>query len=223
MLRTALEGDGVPDRVLFADPLPRFIDEELSPSHRYGSADLIDLEQTTRIRTALMSGQDWTEDLLAARGSPEFAEYLAAKAGYTQAHSLKSVFPSESAIRSLSTKHLSQESLKEWIQSRDLVPNFARHVLTGTRYGSHAWRRELSTFPDRTAIGRLLRLIAWSAALRVLAPNQTDANFSNNYEDSIYAFIASYTFEIATRDQGLRRCIDAVFPGVRIRDTIAAS
>lgn len=221
-LRSILEDPNVVDRVLIAAHGPQLTEAEVSPHARHTGSDLIDIETTLRVRSYLRGGAPWPENLLRGRESPDFEQYQRSKTAFVRQCNEFADHPGHQemvSVRSLRTGHW---SMTDWIRNPELCPQFATALEGGRRYKRGAWQRELRTFPDRTAIGRLLRLLAWYAMLRVRLRSRSDAEFGNNYEDAMYAFLASYMFEISTNDRGLRDCIQAAFPKVRLRDSLLA-
>ncbi len=102
----------------------------------------------------------------------------------------------------------------EWIQRPDQVVELV--VRNSRRFDEPPWRAALSCFPDRLAAGRWARIIIWFALMRSLAPESNQHEFENNWDDAHYAFLGSYTAQIATYDRGLRRLVRAVFPSVAV-------
>jgi hypothetical protein len=182
---------------------------------------LIDIEVTERLREGVLAGDDWPERLLSARTSPEFAVYIDGRRKFLQ---LCNEFVDNQSpqagplIKKLQSGQVRPDQL---IGGSDLVPSFVAASTEHARYRSAAWRRELRNFPDRTAVGRSYRAVAWYGLQRVIRRSMTDAEFGNNFEDCRYAFLASYMFEMATHDKGLKACLAAAFPGVRVRPGIA--
>lgn len=101
----------------------------------------------------------------------------------------------------------STDAQERWLRHPKLIGDFAvRH--------NPAWQcrqTELIVFPDRLALGRWCRLIAWYALQMCLGRTR---DFSNNWDDAHYAFLASYTGWIATPDSRLWEAVSALFPDV---------
>lgn len=108
-----------------------------------------------------------------------------------------------------------QNIRKEWIQRSDAI---AEYALDGNRENlgnEHEWKIALSQFPDALALGRWCRLILWYAMSNIIGETK---KFGNNWYDAHYAFLASYTGLLATKDSGLIKTVHAVFPNVTIVD-----
>lgn len=86
-------------------------------------------------------------------------------------------------------------------------------VENNRRFGTSDWRRTLSVFPDRAAIGRWTRLVMWYALQHAIGRTK---RFENNFDDAHYAFMASYCLYLVTADLGLTRAVQALFPKVRV-------
>lgn len=80
-------------------------------------------------------------------------------------------------------------------------------------YRRPEWEKALNRFPDVKAFGRMSRMLCWYGM--AIVGGQTHRG-RNNYEDSIYAFTASYTGHFATEDRRLIEMVQAVFPHVTI-------
>lgn len=219
-LREILEHPSIVDRVLIASHGPHFVDAEVSPRTRFTGADLIDVETTKRLRSYLRHGGAWPENLLRGRMSPHFEQYRSTRDGFVRQCNEFADHPAHQEMSSVRALRTGRWSMTDWIRHPDLCPQFATALDGGRRYRRPAWQKELRVFPDRTAIGRLLRLLAWYAMLRVRLRERSDDEYGNNYEDAMYAFLASYMFEIATNDRGLQDCVRAVFPRVRFRESL---
>lgn len=84
-----------------------------------------------------------------------------------------------------------------------------------------AWHRELNRFPDRAAIARWTRIALWYALRKVIAPEQSEIDTGQNYDDAHYVFCALYTKHLWTQDRGMRTAALAVSGGqVRVHSTI---
>jgi hypothetical protein len=113
---------------------------------------------------------------------------------------------------------------KDWatfVRQEDIAADVARvwmQLMDGmdamARYNSEPWKRALIGFPDRFAIGRWSRLLLWYMMAWVRKQRR---DFENNWDDMHYAFVASYTGHLATRDRGMREAVTALFPNCRIR------
>lgn len=219
-LRAILESPGMPQRILFARHWGMLSRAELSPGHRMRGADLVDSDITDRLQRGLAHREAWPKRLMQGRDSPEFDRYLEYKREFVRECEEFADHPGHRTASDLSALRSHAASPIDWIRSPNLVPAFVQAIPTARRFCSAAWLRALRTFPDRHAIGRQVRITAWYALRRFLRRDENAVTFGNNYEDAQYAFLASYSYELATRDKGLRDCVTALFPKVRIRDGI---
>lgn len=105
----------------------------------------------------------------------------------------------------------SQESQHELIRQPGFIASFVQQ--NNERVAGPEWKEHLQAFPDKHAVGRWVRLVAWYAIQHSLGRTH---DFGNNYCDAEYAFAASYVGRIATTDGGLTEAIRAVFPYVDI-------
>lgn len=215
-LNSLLAQPGVPDRVLMAVPWPKLAGKEWNPYHRPRGRDLIDTKLTEAIRTALHEKRDWVPTLLQGRRSSEFADYLRHKQAFVSSCNAFADQPAHKTETGLKRLRDGGGSIVDWIRDPSLTAAFGAQLGGNGRYDTRAWKREFAFFPDRTPMGRLLRIISWYGMLRGKQRGQSDAEFSNNYEDSLYAFIASYMYSIATKDNGLIKCIAAIFPKIKV-------
>jgi hypothetical protein len=85
------------------------------------------------------------------------------------------------------------------------------------RYRKYAWRRTLSVFPDRAAIGRWSRLIMWYAIMHAAGRTK---RFDNNFDDAHYGFLASYAGHLVTHDDLLAETVSVLFPKTRIHSSL---
>ena len=76
-----------------------------------------------------------------------------------------------------------------------------------SKFRHSQWSGALSVFPDRHAAGRLARLYLWNIWARLRGIRD-----DNLYEDTLFAFQASYAGRIATSDNKLVEMISFVFP-----------
>ncbi len=93
-----------------------------------------------------------------------------------------------------------------------------RHMALGIsrRFSRKAWRSHLGRFPERSAVGRWIRTIAWYAMDTVARPDVNDEKRGNDYDDSHYVFLSLYTNHILTQDSGLGVAAQAISGG-RVR------
>lgn len=78
------------------------------------------------------------------------------------------------------------------------------------KFRRKSWEDALSQYPDRFAVPRWLRLIAWYCLVRASLPEQNEARFGNNFEDAHYAFLSLYTNHLWTADKGMAAAARAV-------------
>lgn len=114
--------------------------------------------------------------------------------------------------------HSDNESQRKWIQNPDLVAQ----LITGPGKLRTTFRRmqvrHATGFPDRWAVARWTRISVWYALQRWRQGNNPSAGFENNFDDAQYLFLASYAGHIATRDGGLKKAVEVLFPGCCITD-----
>ena len=79
------------------------------------------------------------------------------------------------------------------------------------KYKTADWEQALTIFPDKMAIGRWLRVLYWYTIISA-GKSDKEVEKGNDFDDAHYAFLSSYSGFIATRDQGLKDCISALFP-----------
>lgn len=95
----------------------------------------------------------------------------------------------------------------EWIRRPDLVTDLVE------RYFGPRWRADWSprvlADPNRFAVVRWARFIAWYCVLR--AEGQTK-KYENNFDDAHYGLLASYTGTLGSNDRGLNDAFTAIFP-----------
>jgi len=77
------------------------------------------------------------------------------------------------------------------------------------------WQDALRSSPDQYAIGRWCRIMYWYGLLWTA---KRTSDFDNHWDDAHYIFLASYTGRLATRDKGIMKCVNAVFPHVTVLD-----
>jgi hypothetical protein len=106
---------------------------------------------------------------------------------------------------------LSGAGIVEMVRDRPTIVEWT--VREWPRLDTAEWRAALDVFPDLHAAARGLRLLMW--AIHRYAAGAT-RDFENLWEDSQYAFLASYSNALLTRDEGLARMTAVVFPGVRL-------
>ena len=96
-----------------------------------------------------------------------------------------------------------------------LIPQFATDLVEyvlSSRWRKE-WRRYLNDDPNRFAIIRWARFLAWYCVKR--AEGQTN-KFENNFDDIHYGLLASYTGHLGTNDKGLAEATLAIFPKMRV-------
>lgn len=81
-----------------------------------------------------------------------------------------------------------------------------------SRFADIRWQERLSTFPDCTLVGRWFRLQLWY----LLAMSGGRDLQPNDWDDQQYAYHASFTGHLATRDKGLRRVVETCYPHVKV-------
>ncbi len=82
------------------------------------------------------------------------------------------------------------------------------------------WDNTLLTDSNRFAIARWARFFAWYCMRRA---HGEKGKFKNNFDDAMYGLLASYTDHLGTHDEGLKRAVKAIFPGVMIVDPLIAN
>lgn len=121
------------------------------------------------------------------------------------------------------TGRLAQE-MRDNIQHRILYiqqPKAISHWFNkhpNQKYHDPDWMKSLEVFPDIHAMGRWLRIMTWYEMMRTIDYKTKD--FSNNYEDAQYAFTASYFQGLVTNDNGLKECVESIFPQITVFTSI---
>lgn len=106
---------------------------------------------------------------------------------------------------------------RQVIEAREEMISLAAHV--DPCYSTPKWKAVLREFPDRSAVGKWLRLVWWYTMHRAGAPGERIERYGNNFDDLHYAFAALYTGRIWTSDTGLRKAVLAVSGGRAVVDT----
>jgi len=106
----------------------------------------------------------------------------------------------------------------QWIQNPDLVAQLITSPGALSRRFPRMQARHVTGFPDRWALARWTRITMWYALQRWNQGNNPSADFKNNFDDAQYLFLASYAGHLATRDRGLKKATQVLFPGCRIVD-----
>jgi hypothetical protein len=213
-LHRALETPESHRQVLVAQHWGNISLQERAPGVRVQKRAIIDEESTVRMRHYLRSG-DWTARMMQGRSIPDYDHYLKKKAEFVMA--CNRFADQHHNFASQITEH-SQDRLRPAptvIRRPNLVNGFLAESADSTRFHTTAWRKALNVFPDHHAIGRWTRLVAYYGALRMCKRDQREDRFSNNYEDAMYAFIASYTGHLASNDDQLWDCVSVVFPWIK--------
>lgn len=99
------------------------------------------------------------------------------------------------------------ESRRGWIQQPQLVLEGALQLFP--QYCPAGWKDRLACFPDVYAVGRATRIFAWSTLLCAAGLTK---GLANNWDDAQYAFLASYTGLLRTRDRRLQELVQAISP-----------
>ena len=76
------------------------------------------------------------------------------------------------------------------------------------------WRKAVREAPDRLILARTARVKFYYYVVGAIKPS----DILNNCDDMQYAVLASYTGHLATNDNGVKGCMAALFPKVRICD-----
>jgi hypothetical protein len=132
-------------------------------------------------------------------------EFLALAANFAEWFQEKS----PEAVRSLG----SIQRQRDWIQDPRLVAEAAGHFFP--EYASDGWPTRLQGFPDRFAVCRWMRIIAWTCLKKATGATR---GISNDWDDAQYAYLASYAGGLVTADQHLKKTMALLFPDVRMYD-----
>jgi hypothetical protein len=213
-LRTVLEHSDVAARLLIARPWGEIALLEQRPTERIHKRDIIDHAATHRMRDSFARREDWLQRVYDGRDSRHFVQYREAKARFLESCDSFADSSATKASQSASMVRSGKMQLSEWVRQPGLVNAFLAAVPDARKYKTRAWRKALACYPDRQAMGRWVRLMAYYAMLRVLKRDHRDDRFANNFEDATYAFLSSFAGSIATNDAILRDCSAAVFPWV---------
>lgn len=116
----------------------------------------------------------------------------------------------ENSPESVRTAKTDPAVLVDWICQPSQIAGFMQAF--NPRMKGDCWNSALSVFPDRLAAGRWARIVGWYAMQHSVGKT---SGFANNWEDSHYAFLASYTGFLATNDSGLKEAVRVVYPAVR--------
>lgn len=181
------------------------------PSTRHAT---IDHHATQQVRIAPTDGPRWADRLARARKSDGYLDYVAAKSEFVARGNAFATAPENIRSSVLALLRSDTGALRQFMRRRSLVTDFLYANRWSPSWRSRKWRHELEVFPDRFAIGRWARLLAYYGIRRLLAPDETDDRFSNHFEDATYAFLASYTGFLASNDGVLRGCVNTLFPNV---------
>lgn len=185
--------------------------------------DTIDHDATVQIRGGPPPGPRWADRLLHARKSDGYLDYEAAKSEFVACGNAFASAPENRGSAVLQQLRRDASSLRTFIRRPAIVTDFLYASRLNPSWRSRKWRYNLEVFPDRFAVGRWARLLAYYGIRRLMAPEERGDRFSNNFEDATYAFLASYTGFLASKDIGLRRCVGDLFPNVSLVDLDAAT
>lgn len=94
-------------------------------------------------------------------------------------------------------------------------PEVVVDLLTGTsaELVRRSWREHVLKDVNRYARARWIRINFWYA---MNFSQGRRSKFENNYDDAVYALLASYTGHLATHDRRLRQMTSDLFPGLRV-------
>lgn len=213
-LRSILEHPEVAPRFLIAHHWQTIVAQEHRTKQAARTRDIINHEMTLHVRRAVARRDDWRVHVHQALRSQAYRDYVDLKTAFVTGGNAFALDDRNAPVR---RAFLSGElSLVSWIRRPQLVTEFLYARPTRLNWRSRKWRAQLEVFPDRLAVGRWIRLMAYYSMRRLMAAEQPDAKYSNNYEDASYAFLASYTRHLATQDGLLRECVGALFPNVTI-------
>lgn len=109
-----------------------------------------------------------------------------------------------------------QEEVGGWLREAhrvtDLVETFFGKVWRPE------WRQQVASDPNRFAVIRWARFVAWSCVKR--AAGQT-VKYENNFDDAHYALLGSFTGHLGTDDRKLGEAAMSIFPGICVLELAA--
>ena len=157
------------------------------------------------------------ERILGLDGESEVTEYEKGRAEFVDLCEGFARWATETQADQLPKFRSDVNEQRRWIRKPDQITEYLLSRNKG-RFEGPDWRDALSKFPDVHAIGRWVRIVIWYAMRRLIKPSESSHSFENNWDDAHYAFLASYTKRIATRDKGLIRLVGDLYEGVEIYD-----
>lgn len=104
-------------------------------------------------------------------------------------------------------KYATVDQRRDWIQQPQLA--FEGAATFFPQYCPADWEERIACFPDVYAVGRTSRIFAWSALLSAAGLTK---GLANNWDDSQYAFLATYAGRLRTRDSRLAEMVRAISP-----------
>jgi hypothetical protein len=160
-------------------------------------------------RTASLPDYDWTAPLRGARDLEPVRN---------RRHQIETLVRLCTAIaevwRSQPGKRTPNADEKgDWIRQAHLVTDLVERFLH--ERWRREWRRQVDNDPNRFAVVRWARFVAWYCLRRAEGHTR---KYENNFDDAHYGLLASYAGHLGTADKGLREAATTIFPKLRVLD-----
>jgi hypothetical protein len=201
------------DRIHLAFDWSAIVSRETTPSS-VSISDLLHEEATSELRSGIRTGFSLVDALGHTLLDRSNGEHELRRARFVKLCLSFSAWANGRRPEWIEILRAHPSARVAWIRSPDLVADFVARRKPS--YSTPQWRSALRCFPDRCAVGRWGRIVAWYALQQAIKPDRREANFENDWDDAEYAFLASYTGLLATEDRGLMGLVAAVFPQVSV-------
>jgi hypothetical protein len=186
---------------------------ENRPTKRATMEDVITRKYTRGMRNCINEpDQFWEHFLSPAQQVVGLTEYHARQESFVQLCEEFRDWVNKQPGKLFDKVPKDDEEMRKWIQDPTLTASFVpARFKPRKKFQDVGWREHLTHFPDRLAVGRWGRIIAYYAML--MARGLTH-KFKNNWDDANYLFLASYSHHLITSDTGLIKAARMMFPGM---------
>jgi hypothetical protein len=180
----------------------------LSGGRRLSAKDVVHPQFSRELRRSARQAEfDWGRPLSGARDSEPVRRRR------EQIEKLVQLCTEVAAIwrQQAGKRHPKPEERGDWVRQPQLVTALVERYFG--KVWRPEWRQQVEADPNRFAVVRWARFVAWYCLKR--GEGQT-YKYKNNFDDAHYGLLASYTGHLGTGDKGLQLVSRTIFPDLRI-------
>lgn len=208
------------DRIYFGHSWDKIAKREIRLDSPVSYLEIVNQAETSRLYKQVFAAEnaDWLGAITGTRSTTKHSEYEDKRQFFLRiVRILERTGPDHIARVGNHGLPAHTDAMRTLIQNEDLAWSFASNHLQG--YIRLDWESRMRVFPDHFATGRIARVFA---CIFLLASTGHTKGIANSWDDAQYAFLATYSKAIYTKDgnpgtlRGLAGIVSLISPETEI-------